>query len=409
MLAILIGVNRDSRDRATANLIGPEFQAQSVALEALVATVRAVALSNGRLDALVLPFDHFAEHESPGIAVARQVRNLEDAISFRGAVRAKTTPIVFLAERSIRVLERAPGFPVSMAAPLAIDDIPWTTYVDVLTTGSQELPEAVVAVVTAWRQALIRELDYVGYVVTLDEQGRVSVGHALQRKRRDSELLADEVTPGALRAAQYLILTEDFLQSFNAYDELKFLIEHYEKIASTERIKPESVFQRFFEKNPHLILRDAFDRYWAKPTLRLPDRPGRYLQPDFVLRPHAAANLGTKWEVLDLKLPNDPLLTSGKFHPAFSQKLTKAVQQLRNYRAYFSRPDARSELFDRFGYQPTHPKISVLIGRNERTRGLENAQGSAALDVNIITYDEIVELEERRLVLQGHFAGIFSS
>lgn len=410
MLAILIGISPEAeRDRAATNLLGSDFQTQSVPLHTVPATVRAVAIGNGRLDALVLPIDHFTAGEPPGIGIAREIRALEDGISFRGAVRARTTPIVFLAERSVRVLETAPGFPMALAAPPELADIPWSTYLDVLTTGSTELIEAVMHVVTSWREALVRELDYVGYVVTLDEAGLVKVGHALQRKRRESELLADEATPGALRAAQYLILTEDFLETFNTYDELKFLIEHYENIARAERIKPESVFQRFFEKNPHLILRDAFDRYWAKPTLRIPESGGRCYQPDFVLRPRAAANLGTKWEVLDLKLPDDPLLTAGSFHPAFSQKLTKAIQQLRDYRMYFNRPDAKDELFARFGYQPTHPRISVLIGRNDRTSGLEHAQGSAALDVNVITYDEILELEERRVVLQGHFAGIFSS
>jgi hypothetical protein len=230
----------------------------------------------------------------------------------------------------------------------------------------------------------------------------------LQRRRREGEILADEATPGALRQSQYLILSEDFLEGYGTYDELKFIIDNYEQIARSEGIKPETVFQRFFEKNPHLIQRDVFDKHWAKPTLRLPGETGRSYQPDFVLRPRVGANLGTKWEILDLKLPNDPLLTAGNFHPAFSQKLTKAVQQLRNYREYFSRVDTKDELLARFGYQPTHPRVAVLIGRRDRSEGLDHAQGSAALDVNIITYDEIVEFEESRLVLQAQFAGLFT-
>jgi hypothetical protein len=39
---------------------------------------------------------------------------------------------------------------------------------------------------------------------------------------------------------------------------------------------------------------------------------------------------------------------------------------------------------------------------------MEHAHGSAALDINIITYDEIVEFEESRLVLHAQVSGIFN-
>lgn len=170
-----------------------------------------------------------------------------------------------------------------------------------------------------WRQDLLNELDYVGFTVALDGAGRLSVSHALRRKRRESELLADESTPGALRDAQFLILAEDFLDSFGRYDELKFLLEHYEQVAKSNGQKPETVFQRFFEAHPELIQRDAFSAVFAKPTLRLPEAPGRFYQPDFVMKPRTGASVGTNWEILDLKLPDDPLVTSGAFHPAFSR------------------------------------------------------------------------------------------
>ena len=143
-------------------------------------------------------------------------------------------------------------------------------------------------------------------------------------------------------------------------------------------------------------------------AVALPEKPGNSFQPDFVMKPRIGANIGTNWEILDLKLPNDPLMTSGSFHPALSGKLTRAVQQLRNYRQYFSRHDTKEELIARFGYQPLHPRIAVLIGRRARSEGIEHAQGPAALDVDIITYDDIVEFEESRLILQAHLAGVFN-
>lgn len=84
------------------------------------------------------------------------------------------------------------------------------------------------------------------------------------------------------------------------------------------------------------------------------------------------------------------------------------MQQLRDYREYFSRHDTKDELIARFGYQPLHPRVTVLIGRRDRAEGLERAQGSAALDVDVITYDDIVKFEESRLVLQAQLAGLFN-
>lgn len=408
MFTVLVGSSTSrTSELAERELVAAGFAVQVLQLESIVAAMRGMALAGGRVDTVVLGTDqHHADGHLIAEDVAKNIRNLDETLSFRGGVRARATPIVFT-DIGVPVTVLGSGQSVRSfpgGIDTALEGIRWSSYGDV-----DELQATVVEVITAWRQALLEELDYIGFTVALDASGRPKVSHALQRKRRESELLADQATPGALRESQYLILAEDFLQSFGVYDELRFLIENYESIARNEGIKPETVFQRFFEKHPHLVRRDLFDQHWAKPTLRIPENPRRFFQPDFVLRPHIAANVGTKWEVLDLKLPDDPLLTSGSFHPAFSQKLTKAVQQLRNYRNYFSRADTRENLVAQFGYQPLHPRISVLIGRRDRTEGLEQAQGSAALDVNIITYDEIVEFEESRLILQGHFAGLFTS
>jgi hypothetical protein len=262
-----------------------------------------------------------------------------------------------------------------------------------------------------WRDALIAELDYVGFAVSEDSAGRIQISHALRRPRREGEILAARGTPGSLRDNQYVILAEDVLEQLSVYTEFKYLLEHYEGISQREQIKPESVFQRFFETNPHFVQRGLFARVWAKPRLRVPEKKNKHLFPDFVMRPTVGADVGTNWEILDLKLPNDPLTTSRGFHPSYAAKLTKAMQQLRDYRNYFSRSDdaVRQELVSQFGYQPVHPRIAVLIGRRQREQGLDQIQGDAGdLDIDVITYDDIVEFEENRLLLQGTIAGLFS-
>jgi hypothetical protein len=397
----MVGVDGDDSAEASTRLLTSRgFQTTQVPLNAVPQAIEATARGGGRVDAVVLPAPlDVGVGPDESRAVARNIRGLDERLSFRGGVRARTVPIV-MHTRLVGAAARLRTF--GSPPPPYLDDVKWYAW------GEDDVVEAVVDVIGRWRQDLLNELDYVGYTVALDGAGRISVSHALRRKRRESELLADESTPGALRDAQFLILAEDFLDSFGRYDELKFLLEHYEQVAKSNGQKPETVFQRFFEAHPELIQRDAFSAVFAKPTLRLPEAPGRFYQPDFVMKPRTGASVGTNWEILDLKLPDDPLVTSGAFHPAFSSKLTRAVQQLRDYREYFSRHDTKDELIARFGYQPLHPRVAVLIGRRDRAEGLERAQGSAALDVDVITYDDIVEFEESRLVLQAQLAGLFN-
>jgi hypothetical protein len=356
---VMIAVDGDARANVACQILAARgFQTTRVPLAAVPQAIETTARAGGRIDAVVLPSPlRLGLKPEASLRVARDIRSLDERLAFRGGVRARTVPIVMhtevLVDRELRALGSPP--------PPHIPDLKWYTWAE------DDLAEAVVEVIGEWRQSLLNELDYIGYTVSVDSAGNVSVSHALRRKQRESDLLADETTPGALRQAQYLILAEDFIESFGRYDEFKFLIQNYEKIASQEGVKPESIFQRFFEKHPELIQRDVFSEVWAKPTLRLPEAPGRFYQPDFVMKPRTGASVGTKWEILDLKLPDDPLLTSGRFHPAFSSKLTRAVHQLRNYREYFSRHDTKGELIARFGYQPLHPRVAVLIGRPARS------------------------------------------
>jgi hypothetical protein len=367
------------------------FSIAAVDLGAAVEAISTVAIANGRIDAIVLP----DSYES--VDIAKRIRSLDDRITFKGSVRAKTVPIVFTITGNMLVANRETAEQPDTAGP-----VEWSRI------NQGDIALGVIEVIKSWRQSLINELIYVGLVVSIDEDGSVRLGHALRRRHRHGTILADSADRNALKRSQYLILAEDFLQGFRVYDELKYLLAHYEAIAKRQGIKPESVFQSFLQKNPHLVLRDAFGELWAKPKLRFPEAQDKFYVPDFVMKPKIAAHLGTNWEIMDIKLPNDPLLTTGRFHPAFSQKLTRAIQQLRDYRGYFSRTDTREELQARFGYHPRNPRLAVLIGRQHRAAELEVAQGTAALDVSIITYDDLLEFEENKLVLEAGIAGLFT-
>src|SRR5262249_4228110 len=152
----------------------------------------------GRIDAVVLPAAldiGFRADESR--QVVRKIRAVSERVAFRGGVRARTVPVV-LHTRLVGAAARFREF--GSPPPPYMGDVKWYAWAE------DDLAEAVIEVIGEWRQDLVNELDYVGYTVAIDGAGRVSVSHALTRKRRESELLADESTPGALREAQYLIL-----------------------------------------------------------------------------------------------------------------------------------------------------------------------------------------------------------
>jgi Domain of unknown function (DUF4263) len=361
-------------------------------------TVEMVARAGGKIDAVVLAH-HSAMSSSSAdtFGVARSIRRIGGTVAFLGAVRACTLPIVAVTDRF--------AFDPS-------EDIGWFEILD--WDSFDPHPEALVAevfaTITGWRQSLLEELEYVGYAITVGPTGELDVSHTLRRRRREGEILTDEATPGSLRTGQYLILAEDLIQEFAPYLKLRYLLNNYQQVARAEKIKPETVFQRFFEEHPHLIRRDLFDKHWAQPSLRVPGDSKEYLRPDFVLRPRVAAEVGTKWQILDLKLPDDPLVVSHRFHAALSAKLTKAIQQLQDYREYFNRPDTEEELARQFGIRPLNPRLAVLIGRRDRAQdvaSLDKAQGPRYLDIEVLTYDEMVDLEANRLAVHSALARVF--
>ncbi len=401
MAFILIGTDLVN-DPAIENLYVRQLRLAGFSVEVvtpMTQVVRAVEIAanaSGKIDALVLAHHGSISTSSTNpIETARAIRQLEDNLSFLGAIHANTVPIAAVVEF------------FELSADVGIN---WVEMLNasVFDQHPETLIASVLAAIEGWRQSLLQELEYVGYAVTIGPDGQLDVSHALVRRRREGEILTDEATPGSLRAGQYLILSQDLLQEFEPYLKLKYLLNNYRTIANRDDIKPESVFQRFFKEHPHLIRRELFDRHWSQPSLRIPGDVKEFLRPDFVLRPRVGAEIGTKWQILDLKLPDDLLVTQG-FHASLSSKLTRAIQQLQDYRDYFNRPDAEAELIRCFGTRPLNPRLAVLIGRRaslDNSSMFGKAQGRN-LDVEILTYDEIVDLEAHRLALHSALARIF--
>ena len=120
-----------------------------------------------------------------------------------------------------------------------------------------------------------------------------------------------------------------------------------------------------------------------------------------MVKPAVAPQIGSKWKVLEIKLPDVKLTKSARFHPTFSAKLFAALQQVKDYRRYFGRQDAAKYLHNAFGFQPRNPQLAVLIGRRHTPRVAqvldEAFESTGILGVEIITYDELLDAQSLRI------------
>ena len=84
--------------------------------------------------------------------------------------------------------------------------------------------------------------------------------------------------------------------------------------------------------------------------------------------------------------------------------MLSAAKQLRDYRKFFNRSDIEAEMIKNFGYHPKNPKLAVLIGITPESRegaAIDELQGDYnMLDIDIITYDEILESRLKLLEAQ---------
>jgi hypothetical protein len=219
-------------------------------------------------------------------------------------------------------------------------------------------------------------------------------------------MLAPDVTPTGLGAARWYILPSDVLdREVPGLLELEDLLNTYTDRAKLRRVKPETIFQEFFDSSAHahMLYRGLFEQNHRKVTL--PRADGRWDQPDYVQRPRRLSSVRRRGGVLDLKLPDVPLLKAG-YRRDFSAKVHGAVAQLRDYRDRIDKrdPAVLAALQRQLGWIPRHPKLAVVIGLRQREDpdALRHREETLLrdLDVDLVTYDDVLDREARRIVLQ---------
>jgi len=121
----------------------------------------------------------------------------------------------------------------------------------------------------------------------------------------------------------------------------------------------EMEMHRFFEEHPAILMEATM----SIPLSHSPSfaRP-RGNKPDFALSPILGPHRDKMIGLMELKGPTEKNLTQG-FHPGFTAKVHRAVDQVRDYARFLRDPANVSAILRAFGYIPDDPQLAVLIGR----------------------------------------------
>jgi hypothetical protein len=101
---------------------------------------------------------------------------------------------------------------------------------------------------------------------------------------------------------------------------------------------------------------------------------------------------------MELKGPAEKTLIKGP-HRGFTSRVTRAMDQVRDYGRYLRSPDNLTAILQQMGYVPDDSKLAVLIGRAPRTDADREvwAQRQSETDIKVVTYDEILATQAKQL------------
>ena len=159
----------------------------------------------------------------------------------------------------------------------------------------------------------------------------------------------------------------------------------------------ESQLQTFFERHPHFFRR--WDHREIYPHVYLTRESGGDgpLIPDFILTNAAAQEAF----ILELKLPSARLIRNSNNRRRFADAILEARAQLLEYSDWFENHHHREILKARVGMAIYRPHLAVVIGRAAEFRDeLDRAKlRSRTPDIDIVTYDDILEAARRRMLI----------
>ena len=309
------------------------------------------------------------------------IRDLPANVAMFDGKKWCAIPIITLARRLVGNDDRHERFDEHDPGHLPIEP----QDVDVVDAhdGNNYGADAIRKRVEDYREAVLSDLDNMGFVVR-HERGRYTVTPAF--KSREELESRYYFGPADQRPLALVTVHRDNFGVQVEIDEFEWLINRPDV--------NEHEIQKFFESHPHFLS----SNHTPIPHVRFGKHDGTVLIPDFILKPIVAQRRDSRWEVLDLKLPQVKLLAGRGSRAKLSAKVMDAIRQLRDYKEYFEHPDHARAIGTLLGHALKRPKLGVLIGRlaNTDPEILEREQHYHA-DVKIVTYDEILEQQQSLL------------
>ena len=157
----------------------------------------------------------------------------------------------------------------------------------------------------------------------------------------------------------------------------------------------ETDMHKFFEEHPNILMEArmgipiSHGLRFARPEDRTPD---------FVMSPILGPSNSSEIELLELKGSAEKVLTRGTYG-GFTAKLTRAINQVRDYDDFRRDPSNIEALLQALGFVPDKAKLAVLIGRLPKNEGrelFERRKGQLP-DVEVVTYDDIFQTQAKQL------------
>jgi hypothetical protein len=362
---------------------------EAIPAERLLGYLRLTSASLAQVDVIVCNADLNPDGTpslftlEKAIRLANDVADIPECIAMRDGRKWKMIPFVIIGEKGT-YFESVSDLKAKHAS--VIRPNPYT----------DNLLSAIQSKVDDYHQRLFEEYGYRGMMVRV-VKGRTQISPAMQPKKKHKESEYYYVPADRRKHAR-----NKWLTVMRDREGIGADVALLEELLNTNA--NEQAMQRFFEEHPALLMQARLGIPVAHPTFTTPRR----YSPDFAMTPILGAAQGDSAEFLELKGPDAPLLNNIKRHQGLSSALKNAMDQVRDYGRYLSNPENAVSLIKKLGYLPTSPRLAVLIGRDLKDAAQEEVlkrRETEAVNVKIITYDEIMEGQSKqlssRLVLPG--------
>lgn len=244
---------------------------------------------------------------------------------------------------------------------------------------------AIARVVDKYQERVLADYEALGILVRF-VKGRAQIGPALHFKpeRTESEYY---YAPGDRRTHKSWVTVKRDNEGLRADVELFQLL--------LDRKASETDMHRFFEEHPAILMQARMGIPISHaPRFAVP----KDNTPDFTFSPILGPWNAKAAELMELKGPAERVLRKGP-HPGFTAKVMRAVDQVRDYGRYLGFPANLQAVLEMMGYVPEDSKLAVLIGREPKTDEEREtlAQRQRELNVNVVTYDEILATQEKQV------------